>query len=65
MIIFSSIDQHGSSETPDPSHDLEKHYVDAKAFILSATTKDGSNLYDHLAHCIARLLNDQPGKMRN
>lgn len=43
-IIFSSVDQHGSSETPDHANDVEKHYIDAKAFILSATTKDGSNL---------------------
>jgi hypothetical protein len=32
-----------STGTPD-NNDLEKHYIDAKAFILSATTKDGSNL---------------------
>ena len=57
------IDQQQTSGTPDVN-DLEKHYIDAKAFILSATTKDGSNLYDHLAHCIARLLTDQPCKMK-
>jgi hypothetical protein len=37
------IDQQPTSGTPD-NIDLEKHYVDAKAFILSATTKDGFNL---------------------
>ncbi|CAF3759119.1 unnamed protein product [Adineta steineri] len=52
-------DQQQSVGTPD-INDLEKHYVDAKAYILSTTTKDGLNLYDHLAHCISRLLADQP-----
>ncbi|CAF4750082.1 unnamed protein product, partial [Rotaria socialis] len=51
-------DQQQSSSSPDVG-DLEKHYIDAKAFILSATTKDGINLYDHLAHCISQLLADQ------
>jgi hypothetical protein len=37
------IDQQPPSGTPD-NIDLEKNYIDAKAFILSATTKDGSNL---------------------
>ncbi len=41
--IYLYIDPQPSSGTPD-NNDLEKHYVDAKAFILSATTKDGSNL---------------------
>ncbi|CAF0951862.1 unnamed protein product, partial [Didymodactylos carnosus] len=40
--------------------DTEKQFIDAKAYILAATTKDGTNLYDHLAHCLTRLLNEQP-----
>ena len=37
------IDQQRPMGSPD-GDDLEKHYVDAKAYILSATTKDGANL---------------------
>lgn len=40
---MSYIDQQQSIPSPD-SGDLEKHFIDAKAFILSATTKDGTNL---------------------
>ncbi|UJR09249.1 hypothetical protein I4U23_013495 [Adineta vaga] len=54
-------DQQQPIGTPDIGNDVEKNYIDAKAFILSTTTKDGVNLYDHLAHCITRLLADQPG----
>jgi hypothetical protein len=43
FVFLHPIDQQPNSGTPD-NNDLEKHYVDAKAFILSATTKDGSNL---------------------
>jgi hypothetical protein len=37
------IDQQQTSGSPDVG-DSEKNYIDAKAFILSATTKDGVNL---------------------
>ncbi|CAF1600515.1 unnamed protein product, partial [Adineta ricciae] len=53
-------DQQQTNGTPDIGNELEKHYIDAKAYILSTTTKDGVNLYDHLAHCITRLLSEQP-----
>jgi len=45
--------------TPDHG-DLDKQFMDAKSFILSSTTQNGVNLYDHIAHCISRLLNEQP-----
>lgn len=40
--LFISTEQQPIA-TPDVA-DLEKHYIDAKAYILSATTKDGTNL---------------------
>ena len=39
-----NIDQQQTSGTPDIGNELEKHYIDAKAYILSTTTKDGVNL---------------------
>jgi hypothetical protein len=43
--ILCYIDQQQpSTGSPDNINDLEKNYVDAKAYILSATTKDGANL---------------------
>lgn len=37
------LDERATAETPD-SATLEKNFIDAKAFILAATTKDGANL---------------------
>lgn len=45
MTYLYDLDQQRASATPDNNtNDLEKHYVDAKAFVLAATTKDGTNL---------------------
>ncbi|CAF3725685.1 unnamed protein product [Rotaria sordida] len=40
--------------------DMEKHFNDAKSYILSTTGKDGVNLYEHLVKCVSRLLTEQP-----
>ncbi len=40
---YMYIDQQQPIGSPD-SGDVEKNYVDAKAYILSTTTKDGLNL---------------------
>ncbi|CAF0802483.1 unnamed protein product [Didymodactylos carnosus] len=58
----NSADQNNfRNQSSSPANgDIEKQFVDAKAYILASTTKDGINLYDHLAHCLTRLLNEQP-----
>lgn len=39
-VSFLNVDQDETAETPT----IEKHLIDAKAYILAATTKDGVNL---------------------
>jgi hypothetical protein len=42
MLILSA-DEHSTTISPE-NLPMEKHFIDAKAHLLAATTKDGRNL---------------------
>lgn len=43
-----------------PNADMERKFVDAKAYLQTTSSKSGDNLYDHLAKVLTRLLTEKP-----
>jgi len=39
---------------------LEQDFINNKAFLLQTSTKSGLNLYDHLASCLKKVLQERP-----
>jgi radial spoke head protein 4A len=47
----------GSKSAPD---NMEKNILNAKAYLCTASTKSGLNLYDHLARVLTKVLEERP-----
>lgn len=45
---------------PSPTGDIELKFIDAKAYLQTASTRSGDNVYDHLAKVLTRLLCERP-----
>ncbi|ESN94806.1 hypothetical protein HELRODRAFT_193795 [Helobdella robusta] len=52
------MENYGMTQSPDAL--IEKDFMNAKAYLLTASTKSGMNLYDHLATVLTSIIEKHP-----